>query len=81
MAGLIGYVNRESSGAGDLGSTTRERDDVVVGLDQRTGELSPDESTCPDHSDSHVSTVHPQRIGNSSRVPFPLWHLTVAAAA
>jgi hypothetical protein len=32
-----------------------------VGLDQRTGELPPDESACPDHSDSHVSTVHHNR--------------------
>src|SRR5450755_4750271 len=55
---LVSYVDRQSGGASEVGSTTRDRDDVVMGLDKRTRQLPPDEPACSNYSDSHVSTMH-----------------------
>jgi len=59
--GPVGDVNCPSCGARDLGSATRDRDDVVLGLDKSNRQLPPDEPVCSHHRDSHASTMHQDR--------------------
>ncbi|HET6915288.1 MAG TPA: hypothetical protein VFH56_04295 [Acidimicrobiales bacterium] len=54
----VGHVYRATVGAGNLGGTTREREDVVLGLDERNGKSPPDEPVRPHHRDPHRSTLH-----------------------